>query len=401
MSSDIDPPRLQATQLAALRVLFVALCLVILTAPALNMIVPVFAQAPLVGAVAKLSRPAVTLPSLLTESYQRAFSAYFERAYGARPLATQLDNSLDYWVFGEAAPTGRVRVGTQGTLYLDEQLSYLNRRDAPAAETIAAKIARAQRLLLAQGKVLVVMVEPTKTTVWPEDVPPGFRLDGASASGVRSRISDPYVAALTRANVLFVDGRAAVASLPREAVYARTGRHVTPAAACAILAAALELARPLVHAAEIPPADCRYEMKAGGRLDEDFDLFLLLNVWAPHPTNAVPIMEPAAERVPRERRADAMVVGSSFGWNIVYQAERTHAVGHLYFHYYSTTLEDRDGGPARPVPLRSAEWQALIASTTLFFYPIPEEFLIQDAEPFVDAVIATYADATPARGVDP
>lgn len=401
MSSEIDPPCLHATPVAALRVLFVALCLVILTTPALNMVMPLFAQAPLVGAVAKLSRPAMTLSSFFAESYQRAFSAYFEREYGARPLATRLDNSLNYWVFGEAASTGRVRVGTHDTLYLDEQLSYLNRRDAPAVQTIAAKIARAQRLLLAEGKVLVVMVEPTKTSVWPDDVPAGWRLDGATAAGVRSRISEPYVAALTRANVLFVDGRAVVASLPREAVYTRTGRHVSPAASCAILAAALELARPLVNSAEIPPVDCRYEMKAGGRLDEDFDLYLLLNIWAPHPTNAVPIMEPAPERVPRERRADAMVVGSSFGWNIVYQAERIHALRHLYFHYYSTTLEDRDGGPPRRVPLRSAEWQALLASTTLFLYPIPEEFLIQDAEPFIDAVISTYADATPAHGMDP
>jgi hypothetical protein len=385
VSPAIDPPRL-----TALRVLFVALCLAVVTAPALNMVVPFFAQAPLVGAVAKLSRPAATLSSLFDESYQRALTAYFEREYGARPLATRLDNSLDYWVFGEASPGSRVRVGGRDTLYLDEQLNYLNRRDAPDPGAVAAKIARAQRLLQAQGKALIVMLEPTKTTVWPDDVPAGWRIEGATAEGARARIADPYVAALRNADVAFVDGRSAVARLPRDAVYTRTGRHVSPPASCEILAAALELARPLVRGAELPPADCRYQMRAGGVLDEDFDLFLLLNVWAPHPTNAVPIMEPAPDLVPRERRPDAMVIGSSFGWNIVYQAERIHAFRHLYFHYYSITLEDRDGGPARPLPLRSQEWKDVVASTTLFLYPIPEEFLIQDAEPFVDAVIATY-----------
>lgn len=381
----------------ALRIFFVTVCFVILTTPALNMVVPVLEQAPLIGAVAEVARPTLSLSGLSTAKYQKDFTAYFEQCYGVRPLATRLDNSLAYWVFHEVTPGKLVRVGTNGVLYLDQQMALYNRRDQPDAAVMAEKIAHAQRLLMAHGKVLVVMMMPTKTAIWPEDVPAAWSVDDAASSQVRSRITDGYVDALTRAGAVFVDGRRAVAALPREATYTRTGRHLAAPATCLILAAAFDLARPHLGEAQLPSPDCTYRLDHDVALEhEDYDLFMLLNVWAPRPANPIPVMTTEPSMIPRERRPDTMLIGSSFGWKVVVEAERSRALRHLYFHYYATSLYDRDGGPPRPLALRSKEWEDIVASTTLFLYAVPEEFLIHDGDRFFDAVVAAYDVASSA-----
>lgn len=386
-----------ATMLRALRILFVTVCLVILAAPAVNMVAPLFAQQPLVGAVAEVPRPRLSLYDLSTETYQKAFTTYFEQHYGARPLATRLDNSLAYWVFRDVTPGKLVRVGTNGVFYLDQQMAHYNRRDEADATMVAAKIANAQRLLLAHGKVLVVMMMPTKTALWPEDVPAAWSVDDGADAAVRSRIADAYTGALTRAGALFVDGRTVVASLPREAVYTKTGRHLAAPATCLVLSAAFDLARPHLHDATLSSPDCSYRMTLDAPLEhEDYDLFMLLNVWAPRPASPIPVMPVTPHGIPREQRPSTMIVGSSFGWKVVVEAERAHALGHLNFHYYATSLYDRDAvGTARPLALRSKEWQDIVASTTLFLYAVPEEFLIHDGEIFFDALVATYDVAEP------
>jgi hypothetical protein len=394
-----DQRDLRALSVAVARVALIATCLGILIAPSLNMIWPLVIEAPLTGVVVDVPCPALEVSAVASEAFQGGFTKYFEQRYGFRALATRIDNSLSYWVFGEAPPDKMVRVGTNGVLYLDGQINYYNQREEPDAAPVASKFKRAQDLLRARGKVLVVMLLPTKTNVWPEDIPAAWRGGGGAAvDAQKKRVSDGYIDALAKAGVLFVDGRKSVASLPREAVYAKTGRHLCAPASCLILSDALDLARPLLEAT-VPRNDCSYRMDSDLSLDaEEFDLFRLLNVWTPRPTDPVPIMLQATELVPRDRRPGAMVLGSSFGWKFVREAERTHVVGHMYLHYYLTTLVDLDGGPHRVVALRSKEWQNLVSSTALFLAPVPEEYLVHDGEAFLDAIIDLFGTSNPPAG---
>jgi hypothetical protein len=387
----LAPPR--GLLFRALDVLFVAVCLGVLAIPALNMVTPLFVQRPLAGVVAPLAMPKPSLGSFFSEKLQAGFTKYFEQNYGARPLATRIDNSLAYWVFGELPPDKAVRVGTSDVLYIDDQVSFYNRRDQPDAPAMAAKVKRAQDLLLARGKVFVVMLVPTKATIWPDDVPVGWRREGASVDNVRARISDPFIDALRRAGALFVDGRRSVAQLPREAIYTKVGRHLAAPASCLVFSEALDIVRPRMVGAEVPPISCSYRMAHGLSLDrEDYDLFKLLNIWTPPPAMAVPLMDPGPEAVAHGRRAKAMVIGSSFGWGVVNEAERTHAFAHLYYHYYTSTLVDRDGLPDRTVKCPSKEWLDVVDATDVFFYSIPEEYLIGDGEVFVDGIIASFGE---------
>jgi hypothetical protein len=379
----------------ALRLALMATSLAILALPALDMVVSVLPQKPLFGVIEESPCPRPSLASLANETLQVGFTRYFDQHYGARPWATRLDNSLALWVFGEMPPDKAVRIGSNDVLYISDQVSFYNRADKPDASAMAAKLKRAQDILLAQGKVFVFMIMPTKTTLWPEDVPNEWKRPNAAQSVPESNITGPYVEALRAAGARFVDGRATLvnAKLPREAAYSKTGRHLAGPAACLIYSEALALARPLVHDAEVPEIECDYHMAHDVALEEEeFDLYMLLNAWTPLPKNAIPVMNPMNERVPKERRADAVVVGTSFGWKVVHEAERTHSLRHLSYYYYDSALIDPAANTEKKVNPRSKEWQDLIASSTLIFYPAPEEYLLVDGEPFVDSVIAVYGE---------
>jgi hypothetical protein len=392
-----DPNKQPAPLVAtALRLALMAVCLGMLALPAVNMVTPIFEQRPLFGVLEDSPCPKPSLSSLADEKLQSGFTKCFEQRYGARPWMTRLDNSLAFYLFGEVPPDKLVRVGKNDVLYMHDHVNFYNRNDKPDGAAMAAKVKRAQELLLAQGKVFVLMIMPTKMVLWPEAIPDEWKRPNAAPEVPESGITEPYIAGLQASGAFFVDGRKTVAKLPREAVYAKTGRHLAGPAACLIYAEALAIARPLVHDAVVPEIECNYHMAKDVSVEEeDFDLFRLLNIWTPAPTNAVPVMEPMTERVPRERRADAVVVGTSFGWKIVHEGERTHSLRHIYYYYYDSSLIDRDANTDKKVKPRSKEWQDLIASSTLFFYPAPEEYLLGDGESFFDAVIAVYGGATP------
>jgi hypothetical protein len=372
-----------------LRLLFLGTCLAILAGPTLNAWIPLFDQAPLQGGVAQVPRPEPALSSLLDEKFQRDFTAYFDQRYGARPTATRIDNSIAYWIFHELPPDKAVRVGTNGVLYLSDHLDYCNRRDRPDAPAFARKYKLAQDLLLARGKVLVLMLVPTKPAVWADDLPREWMSPGAESGTAKRQISDPFVDALTQSGALFVDGRQTATRLPREAVYAKTGRHVSAPAACLILGEALDLARPLLRDLEIPPIDCSYRMASGVDIaEEEFDLFRLLNVWTPRPDVAVPVLDPVPERKPGRQRAKAMILGTSFGWKVMKEAVRTHAVEHAAFHYYFNTFYERYGDRGTVIPLGGPAWVERVEAHSLFLLPTPEEYLVGDGLLFLDHIIA-------------
>ncbi len=399
MNTEDDHISLRVTVITGLRLALMAVCLGMLALPAVHMVHPIFEQKPLFGVLADTPCPDPTIFDLSTEKFQSGFTKCFEQRYGARPTATRLDNSVAYWAFDEMPPDKKVRVGTNGVLFMDDHVSFYNRHDEPDVVAMAAKVKRAQELLLARGKVFIFMIMPTKTSLWPDDVAKGWRREGSSPARPRAAITDRYVKALEAAGALFVDGRKSVASLPREAVYATTGRHLAAPGACAVFSDALALARPLVHDAEVPTIECNFRMAHGVSVEEeDFDLLRLMNIFTPPPSNAVPVMDPMTERTPRERRADGVVLGTSFGWKIVYEAERTHALRRVTYYYYNSRAIDRDTNKDSKVVPMSKEWQDLVASSTLFFYPAPEEYLLVDGEVFVDAVIGVYSAGGAAPG---
>jgi hypothetical protein len=387
-----------------LHLLFVSLCCALLVAPAIATVRPFVTQAPLTGVVAEAKRPPLTLASAMDETYQRGFVGWFEQSYGVRPTATRIDESIAYWLFGEAPPDKTVVVGSKGVLYIDEQIRIFNHHGegARSAAVFASTLARAQRVMQQRGQVLLYIIVPTKGTVWPDDVPAAWQLPLPTPRPYVTKLSEPLVAELTKAGARFVDGRRTLGALAREqpeAVYAKTARHASSPAMCLLLEEAFASARPLLSAWTIPPLDCSFAMRTDAPLaSPDYDLYRLLNVWPARPATPIAVSGPAADRVPRARRPNMFVVGSSFGWPIIVEAERNHAVARMQFHYYMETLFEW-GGDHAPVKTGSQAWRDAVAASPLIVMPVPEEFLSRDVnelfQPLIDAFEVAGDGAAP------
>lgn len=380
---------------------FVAIIFALLVVPAINMVRPFLSQEPLYGVVANEQRPPLRLADVGSEEFQRRFSRWFDKNYGIRPTAARIDNSINYHVFHETRAEQPVKVGPSQMLFLNEQLWFHNRHDDPRAgiERFARAARKAQDLLAARGKSLVVMVIPSKTTVYRESVPSEWTLPLPTPRPCDEQVYGAFVRQLVREGVTFVDGRALVdREFPpekRDRVYSRTGRHLNAVPACRLVQDALDLARPQVQGATIPPIDCSYTM--GPATDfvqgEETDLHRLLNIWTPRPNVPIAYMTLPPERIPVSERADLLVVGSSFAWRTVFEAERNKAFGRIHLFYYNKTVVDRDGRPFYPVPSpKSEEWRRLVFEKKVFLLPTPEEFLPDHNGDFLQELIDALSE---------
>lgn len=368
-------------------VLFVGL----LCAPVVNMW-GLVAQAPLDGVFVEKKRPAFSFSGLANETFQHGVISWFEQAYGLRPSLVRLDNSIDYVAFHEARPDKTVKVGRNEVLFFDDQVNHWNRAWSTDLKRYALRIRAARDALASRGILLELILVPTKTSVWESALPPRWN---RSISGPRpSQVGDAtFRRELDAASVQYIDGNVVLADLIRSdprAVYAPAARHVTAAAACLMLDALardVRAQRPQ-HAVAVPSCGYRMAMEGPGRFD-DFDLHRLLNVWVDPPPTPTPLLDQTSPAAPADgKRLRTLVVGSSFGWQVVKEAKRNELFDDLQFHYYGVTLFG-PGEERVPMPLGSDEWKRLLLSKDLVFFVVPEEFFGDErAEFFVETIRA-------------
>lgn len=366
-----------------LKILVVVSSLLILVVPTLNMVHPFLPpDVPIEGAVAETQRPAVSLSGLMQEDFQRGFTAWYEQHYSLRASATRLDNSIGYYVLHETRPDKHVKVGRDDVLFLDEQIWFNNRRETsqPAIDAFAQAARMAQDGLAARDIAFVVTLLPSKPTFYRDKIPDSWALPLGDNRPCDVTNYRPFVAAMRAHGVHFVDGRQLVSERlggERDLIYSPTGRHLNAPAACIILEEAFNLVRAEVRGT-IPHLDCRYErVLPPTPAEEEYDLLRLLNVFDAKPRTTAPQMVPVPEPV-GSTPPNALFVGSSFGWKLIKEAERNHALGHTHFFYYNRSVVDRDNltAPLYPVPpATSAEWAALALTKSIVILPLPEEYL--------------------------
>jgi hypothetical protein len=384
----------------ALQVVVLVVGLMLLVLPTANMLWPFYVERPLQGALAVRARPTLTAQSAFDEQFQKGFTAWYEQSYGVRATATRFDNEINFALLHETRPEKPVHVGRDDVLFLDEHLwFYSSRTDGRVASDAFAKLARlVQNALDQQGKELLVLVVPAKTTFYAAEVPPRWTLDLGSKRPSETLLYEPFVEALAREGVRFVDGRKLLLTElagRRELAYLPTGRHLNAPGACLILEKGLDLVRERVP---VTPLDCRFESVRLPNLDEEeFDLLRLLNGFADKPANAIPQVLHLPDRAPAKDAPDALFVGSSFAWRIIKEAERNHAFGKTACFYYNKTVALRDGSPDFPVPAAdSPEWRELVFGRRLIVLPLPEEYLpLHDADFLLQLAAALGVDARP------
>jgi hypothetical protein len=331
-----------------------------------------------VGGTLPLAKlPAPTLASIADERFQHGVTRWFENHRTLFGYAVHLDNTVLYRVFGETRAGARIVLGRdRRILFIDEDIGHLNLREfnIPTPEAVAdlaGRIARAQRAMQARGQALVPLIVPAKTSVYRDQVDPRWRrFDGPTPSDVR--VYEQMVAELDRAGVLYVDMRAELTSgrHERAAVWGPEARHWSDYGACLALQQVAQRAAGLRGAPPVP-YDCRLARVPADWRNADFDLWRLLNVWGVPRSRRVPIAEhappPAGIRPLR-----TLLVGTSFNWNLLFDAERSGVLRPLRLLYYDSRLIDWPGLAGIPMSAGAPGWDAVLAEQDLVVLDLME-----------------------------
>lgn len=332
----------------------------------------------LFGSEVPAEAPALSARGWQNEQVQPALQAWFEGHIGFRGVMVRTDNTVHASVIGEAKPGSYVIVGRDETLFYADDVLYMGRRHIEMLAVLQRVAVLTSGLgvldarLRARGKRLVVVISPSKTSVYPEAVPSIWRRPGRGAD---LEVQVALRAGLQSVGVRYADGCAALAGKvgeERERLFTRTGRHWTALGACLVL-------REVLSTGAIVPS-CAYEMATVDRDGSvDFDLFRLANVWRVGEGGAsLPaLVERGAPRaqsrlpLPRPR---AIFAGTSFTWMLV-DVLRPFVDAPVAA-FYNTTFYDVSEGqrPLGPVDPASAAWIDYVLQRDLYVIEILETY---------------------------
>ncbi len=361
--------------------------LAIAAAGSINLVAKITPDVALDGVEASAEAPVLSLAGVRSEAWQRDLNAWFEQRWGLRGYAVRTDNTLMQQLFAETRSVtfSSPIVAKNGVLDIEEDITYVNRFDPPAAQVVAAaRIARVQKKLRERGNVVVPVIIPAKTSFFREEVPPGQRRKGAfGLSDVN--VYGAFVRALADNGARFVDGRRLLTEehWPADRVFASTGRHWRMAAACRVLQAALDVARPDLPELGTEQVDCTTTIDPDPPLSsEDFDLFRLLNVWGPKPAG-MNVERLHAKTTPPELQVPTLFVGSSFVWKFVRVSNELENLRPSLFYYYdSSVVETSTMLITKKVEPFTPAWREDTLSKRLIIVGILETYIPGDGEKF-------------------
>ena len=378
---------------------------------------PVFAMLaeieprPLEGAFPPAPSPTLTLAGVRSEQYQTQLVQWFEGSLGLRALSVRLDNTLLYHVFGETKFDSHVRIGSDDFLFERDDITYYNRSGAqlPAArdfDKLADDIARLQAVLRARGKSLVPLFVPSKTTFYPDKVPPLWTRDIGQPRPSTERLYLTMKRALDARGVVYVDGIELLlgSAAPRDLLWGRQARHFSAYAGCLLVHAALARHAELTRT---PPLDypCVPELGRAHRAHPDVDLFRLLNAWRAdrdwtgRNVDHTPVPNRPAPHAPR-----TMWIATSFGWVMTDEGARSGRLPETHLAYYNGTLFDMGRGYSYPIKAFDDTWNAAFPTRDLYVlelfetYLAPSNYFIADA---VGALLTAFEPAPGARSAPP
>ncbi len=373
----------------ALKAAYVVGMLALAAAGALDLAFGLVSDHPLDGVEVSASRPALTLATVRDESYQQKLTAWFEQHWGLRGYAVRTDNTLVLAAFGETRGGTPAWPARDGVLMMAEDVDYVNRVGPPEAVIAAAKkTARLQTKLRARGIALVPVIIPAKTSIFRDAVPDRWRRRGAFGASDENAYG-AFRRTLEAEGARFVDGRALLLGLhlPPSRIFAPTGRHWRPSAACRVLQEAVDVARADLPELGTAQIDCKTWIDPNpSRAAEELDLFRLLNVWRPKPSDAdVEVF--VGEHGTPGLQLPTLFVGSSFVWTFGRVSHDLEVLRPSLFYYYNAQVVDlATMAPGPKVMPHTAKWREETFSKRLVVMGILETYLPADGESFIQEV---------------
>lgn len=168
--------------------------------------VPMYSDTALRGVQVPAPMPELTLQSLASGDFPRQYATYFGQHFPLLAPAVRMKAQF-YWSVLRQSPVGFITLGREQVLYETSYINeYCSRNIAafrPTAEAWAAKLMQIQRWYAARDKIFLYVITPSKPSIEPEWLPPGWPCAASLAD--RRDFHAAYRAILDQAGVNVVD----------------------------------------------------------------------------------------------------------------------------------------------------------------------------------------------------
>lgn len=323
-----------------------------------------------------VATPILSAPAWMSGRFQAQTSAYLNQVLPLREAFVRLDNQLDYSLFNTShMADSTIVVGKCGQLfeyyYLAERLGL----DPPVPQNrltqIADEILDLQTGLAKRHVALVVLLTPSKASLYPQYIPAGF----PSAKPGLARSYDTFLPLLMQRRVNVVDGRGIFSRAKLTQPYplfAKNGSHWNTFGAALVTQALVD------KIANVCP-DRRWPRISidGVRVDDqpsksDLELASLMNLIRPpsHALTPHPQLRWTGATNPPAR---LVLVGGSFSEIPLYLMNEGHVFGEMdYYRYYHRSLTSYPAIVTNPVDVSKIDWNNDIFSHNVVVIEINE-----------------------------
>lgn len=345
------------------------------------------------GALPSAPKPALSVDAVRSEDYQKAFTAWFDSHLGQKGRAIMTDNAILLHAFHDTKPGSGVVLGDRGVLFAIDDVSYYNRGadqlPAPGVvDALADRIGALQAALRAQHRALVPVIVASKTSVYRDAVPGDWTRALGEPRPTDGGVYRAMKRALEARGIAYVDARALLTApgVQRDQVWGPQARHWSTYGGCLAMREVMR-AYAALTGTEPVPYDCRPGPLWRPPAHDDFDLWNLLNAWRPpriHKIRTVAVHEPPSEAT---ARPSVMFVGTSFCWNIMFDAFDSGRFGQVHMNYYDKTLVEWPANIHTDIHPYSPEWRALFLDRDLYVLDLFEPYLLAP-DTYVDRFLA-------------
>ena len=362
--------------------------LLVISLPLLQEYVLHIPEKPLEGVFADEERPVLTYSSWMDEQFQAISEIWVKARTGFHPSLIRLNNQMNYTLFHKPRSQGVTR-GKGGQLYEYDYIRAWMGKDYVGEEFFDRRLHKfsfLQKYLKDSLDIdLVLVLEPGKASVYPEDIPDRFRKEytGKSNYSYICQKSDELGIQHIDFNRYFID----IKDTSPYPVLPPQGTHWSEFMALKVADSLLRYIE-FLRGIEIPDiiidsVVTSHELKG---TDDDISKSMNLMFTLEHPPMPYPVYH--FEKIPGSVKPKVLTLADSYYWNIYHSRipdslYAENAFWYFYEHVFHDSIEDK--GKVWEVNVRKA-----VEAQDVIFLMMTERFCFKFDRGFVDDLYSFY-----------
>ncbi len=339
------------------------------------------------------ARPGVpALNDIISGKFQNSIETWLKQNIGFRGTFVKTDNQINFSLFNEFSRSHprKILLGNNRELFEEPYIDNFNRLTLlplPVLVKKADDIQRLQEKLKARNVRFILLITPSKATIYPEAVPEKYILDHAAGKKDNYEIIVPM---LEQRGVNIVDSREIFLDLKKKGtthLFPSSGSHWSLYGGYLFGTKLIERMEQLFGQRMV-----RMRMKrlipSREPIDLDKDIARLGNILFTRSLFTdyrYPATYPDAPA--NAFRPNALLVGSSFCWNLIQYLDQNNVFSRLNFYYYFNTDWVYPGRIRHAISRDSINWNRDVFTKDIIIVEINEIQMHEAGFGFIEAAL--------------